>query len=100
MTAAFSVRIDPDLLDESKTAAVTAGESFTAYVSGALRLRNSGGASLLDQPMVPRETLKLPQADVEAVARGIETAVKRDGRGNLFGQFRRVGAIRDQAAPC
>ena len=59
MTAAFSVRIPTDLLAESKAKAFEAGESFTAYVSEALRIRN-GAPSLLDQPMnpvlAPRET--------------------------------------------
>ena len=38
-------------------------------------------------------------ADVQAVGRRVEAAVKRDGRGDFLGQFRRVGAIGDQAAP-
>jgi hypothetical protein len=56
MTTAFSVRLADELLAESKAKALEAGESFTAYVAGALRARNSGAASILTQPMVPRET--------------------------------------------
>jgi hypothetical protein len=52
------------------------------------------------------EQLKSPQreqrdhvADVEAVGRRVKSAIKGNWRGNFFGQFRRVGAIGNEAAP-
>jgi hypothetical protein len=52
------------------------------------------------------EQLESPQreqrheiADVQRIRRGIKTTIKRDGRGNFFGQFRRIRAIGDEAAP-
>src|SRR5258708_6484046 len=38
-------------------------------------------------------------ADVQTVRRRVEAAVKRDGHGDFFFQFRRVGAIGDKSAP-
>jgi len=38
-------------------------------------------------------------ARVQAVRRRVKTAVKRNRCGDAFGQFRRVGAIGDKAAP-
>jgi hypothetical protein len=36
---------------------------------------------------------------MQTVGGRVKTAVKRDGRGNLFFQFRRVGAISHEPAP-
>ena len=38
-------------------------------------------------------------ADVQTVGSGVEAAVKRRGRGEALGQFRRVRAVGDEAAP-
>ena len=74
MTAAFSVRIDPELLNDAKKAAAKAGVSFTAYVSGALRLRMNATPSLLDQPMrdltLVRPTSDVPRATRRVVRQG------------------------------
>jgi hypothetical protein len=51
MAKAFSVRIDDELLASAKAAAALAGESFSAYVSGALRLRMNGARSIIEAPM-------------------------------------------------
>jgi hypothetical protein len=65
MTKASAIRFDEDLLVAAKEAARECGESFSDYVSGALRMRMSGARSILEQPIsatptrnvaVPRET--------------------------------------------
>ena len=38
-------------------------------------------------------------ADVQRIRRRVKAAVKRDGRGNFLRQFRRVGAVGDEATP-
>lgn len=67
MSVAFSVRVEPELLAESKRKAIEAGESFTAYVCGALRARNAGKVSIADESMQP--ACKHPWRDTRDVCR-------------------------------
>jgi len=64
------------------------------------------GRSASDGNRMMAEQLKSSQReqgnqvpDVQTVGGRIKAAVKRDGRGKFLFQFRRVGAIGDQAAP-
>ena len=57
MSKAVAIRLPEELVAQSKAKAVAAGESFTAYVAGALTLRNAA-PSILQQPMTPVTAIK------------------------------------------
>ena len=59
MTKSVAIRLDEDLVSSAKEASRAAGESFTAYVAGALRLRLNGTVSILTSAMEPRAELPL-----------------------------------------
>ena len=59
----------------------------------------SGDGMMAEQLKPAQREQRHEIADVQAVGGGVEAAVKRRGRGEALGQFRRVRAIGDEAAP-
>ena len=61
----------------------------------------ASGDGVMAQQLKPAQRQQRHQvADVQAVGRGVEAAVERDrARADALGQFLRVGAIGQQAAP-
>ena len=82
-----------------------AGEQL-AFARLAARIPNRAGCAASERNGMMSGQLKPAQhelphqmSNMQAVGRRVKTAVKRDGRGNFFGQFRRIGAIGQEAAP-
>ena len=67
--------------------------------NGTGRAAGHGNGMMAEQLKPPQREQRHEIADVQAVRRRVEAAVKRDGRGDFLFQFRRVGAIGDEAAP-
>ena len=70
------------------------------------RITNAAGRAASDSDGMVTEQLKPSQreqgneiAGMQTVRRRVKAAVKRDRRGNFLFQFRRVGAVGDEAAP-
>ncbi len=71
----------------------------TRIANRACRAAGHGNRMMTEQLKPPQRQQRHKMADVQAVGRRVEAAVKRDGRGEFLFQFRRVGAIGDKAAP-
>ena len=73
---------------------------FPAWIANrAGRAAGHGNRMMAEQLKPPQREQRHEMADVQAVGGRVEAAVKRDGRGDFLFQFRRVGAIGDEAAP-
>ena len=63
------------------------------------RAAGDGNRMMPEQLKPPQREQRHEVANVQTVGGGVEAAIKRDGRGNFFGQLRRIGAIGNKAAP-
>ena len=77
--------------------------AFLGFAAGitdrAGRAAGDGNRMMAEQLKPPQRQQRHKMADVQAVGGRVETAIKRDGRRRFLFQFRRVGAIGDEAAP-
>ncbi len=74
--------------------------SFAAWITnGTGRAAGNGNRMMAKQLKSSQRKQRHEIADVQTVRRRVEAAIERDGRGKFFGQFRRVRAIGNQAAP-
>ena len=73
---------------------------FAAGIAdGTGRAAGNGNRMMAEQLKPPQGEQRNEVAHVQTVRRRVKAAVKRDRRGKFFCQFRRVGAIGNQAAP-